>query len=36
MNETLTLKKAAALLMLSPEALRHKAKAGEIPGAKIG
>ncbi len=36
MSETLTLKKAAAFLNLSPEALRRKAKAGEIPGAKIG
>jgi excisionase family DNA binding protein len=36
MSETLTLQKAAALLKLSPEALRRKAKAGDIPGAKIG
>ncbi|MCH6583929.1 MAG: helix-turn-helix domain-containing protein [Proteobacteria bacterium] len=36
MDETLTLKEAAAFLKLSPEALRRKAKAGEIPGAKMG
>ncbi len=36
MRETLTLKEAARFLKLSPEALRRKAKAGEIPGAKPG
>ncbi len=33
---TLDLNEAAAFLKMSPEALRRKAKAGEIPGAKIG
>lgn len=33
---TLTLKEAAALLKMCPEALRRKAKMGEIPGAKPG
>jgi excisionase family DNA binding protein len=36
MDETLTLKEAVAFLKLSLEALRRKAKAGEIPGAKVG
>ncbi len=36
MSETLTLKEAARFLKLSPEALRRKAKAGVIPGAKPG
>jgi excisionase family DNA binding protein len=35
-NITLTLKEAADFLNMSPEALRRMAKAGEIPGAKIG
>ena len=33
---TLSLVDAAQLLKLSPEALRRKAKAGLVPGAKIG
>ncbi|MCZ6653125.1 MAG: helix-turn-helix domain-containing protein, partial [Planctomycetota bacterium] len=36
MSETLTLEEAARFLKLSPEALRRKAKAGVIPGAKVG
>ena len=34
MSKTLTLKEAAKLLKCSQEALRLKAKAGQIPGAK--
>jgi excisionase family DNA binding protein len=34
--ETLTLRDAAALLKIHPVTLLTKAKAGEIPGAKIG
>ncbi|MFQ5545453.1 MAG: helix-turn-helix domain-containing protein [Acidiferrobacterales bacterium] len=33
---TLDLNEAAAFLKLSPEALRRKAKAGEMPGRKVG
>jgi excisionase family DNA binding protein len=33
---TLDLNEAAAFLKMSPEALRRKAKAGEIPGRKVG
>ena len=33
---TLDLNEAAALLKMSPEALRRKTKAGEMPGTKIG
>ena len=33
---TLTLQEAARLLKLHPVTLQQKAKAGEIPGAKIG
>ncbi|MDA8384318.1 MAG: helix-turn-helix domain-containing protein [Betaproteobacteria bacterium] len=33
---TLTLREAAALLKIHPVTLLTKAKAGEIPGAKIG
>jgi excisionase family DNA binding protein len=36
MNETMSLKEAARYLKLSQEALRRKAKAGVIPGAKLG
>ena len=36
MSQTLTLKEAAAFLKMCPEALRRKAKVGEIPGAKPG
>ena len=34
--KTLSLVEAAQLLIMSPETLRRKAKAGLIPGAKIG
>ncbi len=34
--ETLNLKQAAEFLNIHPETLRQGAKAGEIPGAKIG
>jgi hypothetical protein len=34
--KTLNLKEAAAFLKLHPVTLQSKAKAGEIPGAKIG
>src|SRR5437868_6969789 len=34
--KTLTLRDAAALLHMNPEALRQKAKAGKVPGAKPG
>ncbi|OZB83550.1 MAG: hypothetical protein B7X28_02000 [Halothiobacillus sp. 13-55-253] len=33
---TLTLKQAAALLKIHPVTLQEKARAGEIPGAKVG
>ena len=33
---TLNLKEAAALLKIHPVTLQDKARAGEIPGAKIG
>lgn len=33
---TMDLQEAALLLHMNPEALRQKAKAGKIPGAKIG
>jgi excisionase family DNA binding protein len=33
---TLTLQQAAALLKIHPVTLQDKARAGEIPGAKIG
>lgn len=33
---TLTLQEAAAFLKLHPEELRRRAKAGQIPGAKVG
>jgi hypothetical protein len=33
---TLDLRQAAAILRLSPEELRRRAKAGAIPGAKVG
>jgi excisionase family DNA binding protein len=33
---TLNLKQAAALLKIHPVTLQEKAKAGEIPGAKVG
>ncbi len=36
MSETFTLEEAARFLKLSPEALRRKAKANVIPGAKAG
>jgi excisionase family DNA binding protein len=36
MSKTLTLKEAARFLKISPEALRRKANAGVIPGAKLG
>ena len=36
MSLTLTLDEAANFLKMSPEALRQKAKAGKIPGAKVG
>ncbi len=36
MPKTLGLKEAAAFLRMNPEALRQKAKAGVIPGAKPG
>ena len=35
-NKTLTLKEAAAFLKIHPVTLQEKARAGEIPGAKIG
>jgi hypothetical protein len=36
-SETLlTLEQAARFLRMNPESLRRKAKAGEVPGAKIG
>jgi excisionase family DNA binding protein len=35
-SETLTLGQAAAFLKMSSEALRRKAKLGEIPGVKAG
>lgn len=34
--ETLTLQQAAAFLKIHPITLLHKAKAGQVPGAKIG
>ena len=34
--ETLALQEAAAWLRCHPEELRRRAKAGEIPGAKVG
>ena len=34
--ETLDLKQAAHFLRLHPEELRQRAKAGRIPGAKVG
>jgi len=34
--KTLNLQEAAAFLQMNPEALRQKAKAGDIPGAKPG
>jgi len=33
---TMDLQEAARFLRMNPEALRQKAKAGKIPGAKIG
>jgi excisionase family DNA binding protein len=36
MDVTMSLKEAARFLKLSQEALRRKAKAGVIPGAKLG
>ena len=34
--KTLDLKQAADFLKMSPEGLRQKTKAGDIPGAKVG
>jgi excisionase family DNA binding protein len=34
--DTLTLQEAAALLKIHPVTLQDKARAGEIPGAKVG
>ena len=36
MNDTLTLQKAAEFLNIHPVTLADKARAGEIPGAKVG
>ena len=34
--KTLNLKQAATFLRMNPEVLRQKAKAGKVPGAKLG
>lgn len=35
-SEILTVKEAAAMLKLSPETVKRKARAGELPAAKAG